>query len=109
MKTFDTQNNPEKILLVDDEEGLLTLLKIMLNKERYFNITCADTGQDALKKIQHNQYDLIILDVMLPDYSGFDLCAQIRLNTHTPIIFLSACASDFDKLSGLTIGGAMIT
>ncbi len=97
--------NEEKILIVDDEAGLLNLLKITLQKERYNNITCAVTAAQALEYIKSNTYDLILLDVMLPDLSGFDLCMEIRKLTFTPIIFLTACASDFDKLTGLTLGG----
>lgn len=97
-------NNPQ-ILLVDDEQGLLTLVKITLNKEEYHNITCAATGAEALRYIQGNQYDLIILDIMLPDCSGLDLCTEIRRHTTTPIIFLTAKSSDYDKLSGFAIGG----
>ncbi|UWD48587.1 response regulator transcription factor [Clostridioides difficile] len=97
--------NPERILIVDDEEGLLTLVKITLNKEQYHNITCVSTGTEALECIKNNQYDLIILDVMLPDYCGFDLCTKIRRQTIAPIIFLTARAGDYDKLSGLAIGG----
>lgn len=95
----------EKILLIDDEPGILTLLEITLKKERYNNINSAATGQQALMLIQKHAYDLILLDVMLPDMSGFDLCSEIRKYTNTPIIFITACASDFDKLTGLGIGG----
>jgi len=97
--------NPERIMLVDDEEGLLELLKISLAKERYHHIDTAATGAEAQKKVAGDQYDLIILDVMLPDCSGFDLCLEIRRHTVAPIIFLTACSSDFEKLSGLTLGG----
>jgi len=96
---------PERILLVDDEEGLLELLQISLAKERYHNVTTAVTGTEALQKVSTEQYDLIILDVMLPDRSGFDLCPEIRRHTVAPIIFLTACSGDFDKLSGLAVGG----
>lgn len=95
----------EKILLVDDEAGLLNLLKITLEKERYTDITCAMTATEALKLIQENTYDVIVLDVMLPDFSGFDLCTEIRKFCYTPIIFLTACGTDLDKLTGLTLGG----
>lgn len=95
----------EKILLVDDEAGLLELLKITLQKEGYNNITCAMTAVEALDLIKNNTYDLILLDVMLPDFSGFELCQEIRKHTYTPIIFLTARSSDYDKLSGLAIGG----
>lgn len=96
---------PEKILLIDDEEGLLKLLKITLQKEHYHNITCASTATQALNYVQQNNYDMILLDVMLPDFSGFELCSEIRKYTFAPIIFLTACATDFDKLTGLTLGG----
>lgn len=95
----------DKILLVDDEAGLLELLKITLQKEGYSDITCAMTAAQALDFIKSNTYDLILLDVMLPDFSGFDLCQEIRKYTYTPIIFLTARNSDYDKLSGLAIGG----
>ena len=95
----------EKILLVDDEEGLLELLKITLQKEGYLNITCAMTASQSLEYIKSNSYDLILLDVMLPDMSGFELCQEIRKHTYTPIIFVTARGSDYDKLSGLAIGG----
>ncbi len=95
----------EKILLVDDEAGLLDLLKITLQKERYQHIFCAGTAAEALELIKKNSFDLIILDVMLPDFSGFDLCSEIRKYTYAPIIFITACGSDYDKLNGLAIGG----
>lgn len=95
----------EKILLVDDEQGLLTLVKITLNKEGYENITTVETGAEALQAVERNLYDLILLDVMLPDYSGFDLCTEIRRYTTAPIIFLTARTSDYDKLTGFAIGG----
>lgn len=97
--------NNEKLLIIDDEAGLLNLLKITLQKERYTNITCIQTALEAMECIKKNSYDLILLDVMLPDMSGFDLCMEIRKYTYTPIIFLTACAGDFDKLTGLAIGG----
>lgn len=97
--------NPQRILIVDDEEGLLKLVKITLNKERYNNITCATTGTQAIQYIINSQYDLILLDIMLPDYSGLELCTEIRRYTATPIIFLTAKSSDFDKLTGFAVGG----
>ncbi|HBF0313671.1 TPA: response regulator transcription factor [Clostridioides difficile] len=101
----DKLENPERILIVDDEEGLLTLVKITLNKEHYNNVTCVSTGTKALECIENRQYDLIILDVMLPDYCGFELCAKIRVKTIAPIVFLTAKTGNYDKLSGLAIGG----
>ncbi len=95
----------EKILLVDDEAGLLELIKITLQKEGYSHIACAMTAAQSLDYVKSNSYDLILLDVMLPDMSGFELCQEIRKHSYTPIIFITARGSDYDKLSGLAIGG----
>jgi len=97
--------NTEKILIVDDEHGLLDMLKITFQKERFNNIDCAATAAAALEDIKNNEYDIILLDVMLLDFSGFELCSEIRKYSFAPIIFITACDGDFDKLRGLTIGG----
>ena len=95
----------EKILIVDDEVGILKLLEITLRKENFINIDAASTGKDTLQLVKENHYDIILLDIMLPDISGFELCTEIRKHTNTPIIFVSARSTDFDKLTGLGIGG----
>jgi len=95
----------EKILLVDDEKGLLDLLTATLRREHYTDLSTASTAAEALNMVKENEYDLILLDVNLPDFSGFELCQEIRRHSYTPIIFLTAMDSDFDKLQGLTIGG----
>ncbi|HDX9577063.1 TPA: response regulator transcription factor [Bacillus pseudomycoides] len=94
-----------KILVIDDEVGILKLLEITLRKENFIHIETASTGKDALQRIKETVYDIILLDIMLPDISGFELCTEIRKNTNTPIIFVSARSTDFDKLTGLGIGG----
>ncbi|TVX87070.1 response regulator transcription factor [Paenibacillus agilis] len=94
-----------KILAVDDEVGILKLLEITLKKENFTHIETSATGKDALHRIKENNYDIILLDIMLPDLSGFELCTEIRKLTNTPIIFISARSTDFDKLTGLGIGG----
>jgi len=94
-----------KILTVDDEIGILKLLDITLRKESFTNIDTASTGKDTLQLIKDNHYDIILLDIMLPDISGFELCTAIRNHTNTPIIFVSARSTDFDKLTGLGLGG----
>lgn len=95
----------EKILIVDDEVGILKLLEITLRKENFIKIDAASTGKDTLQLVKENHYDIILLDIMLPDISGFELCTEIRKHTNTPIIFVSARSTDFDKLTGLGIGG----
>lgn len=94
-----------KILVVDDEIGILKLLEITLRKEHFINIDTESTGKGGLQRIKENTYDIILLDIMLPDISGFELCTEIRKHTNTPIIFVSARSTDFDKLTGLGIGG----
>ena len=93
------------ILIVDDEIGILKLLEITLRKEHFINIDTSSTGKGTLQLVKDNHYDIILLDIMLPDISGFELCSEIRKHTYTPIIFVSARSTDFDKLTGLGIGG----
>lgn len=95
----------QRILIVDDEMGIVQMLETMLRKEGYTHIDSAFNGTDAIEKIQKNTYDLILLDVMLPDIDGFQLCRKMREITVVPILFLTARTSDFDKLTGLGIGG----
>ncbi|MEC0368473.1 MULTISPECIES: response regulator transcription factor [Paenibacillus] len=95
----------QKILIIDDEPGIVKMLETILRKEGYAAISCAFTGQEAMEKISHHSYDLIVLDVMLPDTDGFQLCQKIRRHTAVPILFLTARSSDLDKLTGLGIGG----
>lgn len=94
-----------KILLVDDEIAILTMLKTILTKEGFTNIDTATTAEEALSYCKQQSYDLILLDVMLPGQSGFDICPQIRQLTNAPIFFVTARTSDLDKLSGFALGG----
>jgi two-component system, OmpR family, alkaline phosphatase synthesis response regulator PhoP len=92
------------ILLVEDEENLQEALKLNLELEGY-EVTCASDGAAALKKVQGEHYDLILLDVMLPEVDGFEVCQNIRLhNLETPILMLSARAGSADRVTGLKKG-----
>lgn len=93
------------ILAVDDEIGILKLLEITLRKENFTHIDTVSSGKGALQRVKEKSYDMILLDIMLPDLSGFELCTEIRKHTNAPIIFISARSTDFDKLTGLGIGG----
>lgn len=95
----------EKILLIDDEQGILDMLVLTLKKENFIHITTAINGRETLNLIKNHSFDIILLDVMLPDIDGFELCRQIRNYTNTPILFVTARSSDLDKLTGLGIGG----
>ena len=94
-----------RILLVDDEKELLEMIRLLLEREGYTHIDCAFTGSQARSLIEKNLYDLIVLDVMLPDTTGFELCQEIRKRSTVPILFLTARTSDIDKLVGFGHGG----
>jgi two-component system alkaline phosphatase synthesis response regulator PhoP len=93
------------ILLVEDEENLQEALKLNLELEGY-EVTTADTGTGALKAIKNEYFDLIILDIMLPEMDGLTVCENIRMqNNDVPILFLSARNSSADRVLGLKKGG----
>src|SRR5262245_15236649 len=95
-----------KILIVDDEPSLLRLTGFGLEIEGYQVIT-AETGFDALKMVQTQSPDLVILDVMLPDMSGIEVCEGIRANPETadlPVIMLSARVQVADRIRGIKAG-----
>lgn len=93
----------EKILIVDDEKEIADLVALYLKNEGYTVFTCQN-GQEALACIEKEKLDMAILDVMLPDMSGFDICRKIRETKFYPIIMLTAKTQDMDKIMGLTIG-----
>lgn len=94
-----------KILLVDDDKSIVALIETVLHKEGYSNISKAYTGQEAVIKAKENLPDLIVLDIMLPDLDGYEICKQIRENSMVPIIFLSAKSDESDKLISYALGG----
>jgi len=94
----------EKILIVDDEKQICTLIKSFLEKEQYSIYTAYD-AESALELLNDVTPDLIILDVMLPDISGVDLCLLIRQKTQCPILFLSCKSEEIDKIIALSAGG----
>jgi len=98
---------PEKkasILLVEDEENLQEALKLNLELEGY-DVTCLGDGASALIKVKEEYFDLILLDVMLPELDGFDVSENIRLqNIETPILMLSARSGSADRVTGLKKG-----
>lgn len=92
------------ILLVEDEENLQEALKLNLELEDY-EVTCAYDGVEALKAVQQEHFDLMILDVMLPELDGISVCESIRLqNNDIPILILSAKNSSADRVLGLKKG-----
>lgn len=96
--------NNKHILLVEDEENLLKAIQLNLELEGY-SVNTATNGKDALSVFAKTKFNLIILDVMLPQMSGFEICEAIRkTDKTTPILFLTAKDSSTDKINGLKIG-----
>ena len=91
------------ILVVDDEPEIADLVEVYLQSEGCTVYKC-NTGTQALAVVNSRSVDLAILDVMLPDISGFVLCGEIRKDHHFPVLMLTAKAEDMDKITGLTIG-----
>lgn len=91
------------ILVVDDEKPIADLIELYLNNESY-TVLKFYNGQDALKCIENEKLDLAILDVMLPDVSGFSICRRIREKHNFPVIMLTAKGEEIDKITGLTLG-----
>jgi len=94
-----------RILIVDDEQDLCQLMKTSLTKEGFSEIEMAGTIEEGWKRFQDSEPNLVILDVMLPDGEGYDLCKKIRDVSRIPILFLSAKSDEVDKILGLAIGG----
>ncbi len=94
-----------KILLVDDEKDIVDLIEEVLQKDGFQTIQKAHTGWDALHSCREFQPDVIVLDVMLPDLDGLEVCKKIREFSYCPILFLSSKNDDIDKILGLSCGG----
>mgnify|MGYP002616288077 CR=1 FL=1 len=96
-------DSKKKILVVEDEKSISDIIRYNLEKEG-FSVYAAYDGEEALTKQAVLDPDLLLLDVMLPDISGFTLCGEIRKEHHFPVLMLTAKAEDMDKITGLTIG-----
>lgn len=93
----------QRILIVDDDENIAELISLYLIKE-CFSTEIAYNGRDALELVKSYDPDLILLDIMLPDIDGYDVCTEIRKTKLTPVIMLSAKGEVFDKVLGLKLG-----
>ena len=92
-----------KVLVVDDEKLIVKGLKFTLEQDN-MEVDVAYDGKEALEKARDNQYDIILLDVMLPELNGFEVCQQIRDFSDVPIIMITAKGDDMDKILGLEYG-----
>lgn len=93
----------EKILVVDDDNNICELLRLYLEKEGY-TVTLAKTGMQAVRTFAEQQPDLMLLDIMLPELDGWQVCREIRKYSNKPIIMLTAKGETFDKVLGLELG-----
>ena len=92
-----------KALVVDDEKLIVKGLKFSLEQEGY-EVDCAYDGQEAVDKAKETEYDIVLLDLMLPILTGYEVCQQIREFSDMPIIMLTAKGDDMDKILGLEYG-----
>ena len=94
-----------RILLVDDEKDIVDLIQEVLQKDGFQDIRRAGTGMDALQICREFQPEVVVLDIMLPDMDGIEVCRKIREFSHCSILFLSSRNDDIDKILGLSSGG----
>lgn len=94
----------EKVLIVDDEREISELIKFYLQKEN-FQVSTVYNGTSALKEVVEYKPDFIILDIMLPDIDGIELCLSLRRESNAPILFLSCKSEEIDKVLALSVGG----
>ncbi len=93
----------EKILVVDDDTNICELLRLYLEKDGY-EVSMANDGATAVKKFQEENPDLMILDIMLPELDGWQVCREVRKFSDKPIIMLTAKGETFDKVLGFELG-----
>ena len=98
-------NNLIYAILVDDEKDIADLIEEVLRQDRFQNIKKVYTGMDAVQVCREYQPDVIVLDIMLPDIDGIEVCRQIREFSFCSILFLSSKNDDIDKILGLSCGG----
>ena len=93
----------QHILVVDDDAMYTTMLRIILEAEGY-TVTMIESAVRALESLDFDEYDLILLDVVMPEMSGLDLCRLIRTTSRVPILFVTVCSGVADKARGLRAG-----
>jgi two-component system, OmpR family, response regulator len=94
---------PTRILLADDEQAILTLLSYPLRQDGY-EVVRASSGAEALERFHESDFDLVVLDVMMPNIDGLEVCKRLRATSSVPIIMLTAKTEEIDKVLGLELG-----
>src|SRR5699024_2191711 len=92
-----------KILVVDDEERIRRLIRMYLEREDFL-IEEADNGKDALDMALENDYDVILLDIMMPEMDGIEVCEELRKEKKTPVIMLTAKGEETNRVQGFESG-----
>lgn len=93
----------QKVLVVDDEKLIVKGIRFSLEQDG-MEVDCAYDGEEAMELARNNTYDMVLLDVMLPKMTGFEVCQQIREFSNVPIVMLTAKGEDMDKILGLDYG-----
>ena len=92
-----------KVLIADDNKQIVSILSEYCKKNN-FTVSTVFDGEAALKEIEENEFDIILLDVMMPKKDGFDICREVRTFSNVPIIMITARGEDYEKIMGLEIG-----
>ena len=106
-KQNNNKQNKQKILVVDDEPNIVNLIKLTL--QNHYNIVPAYSGEEALELIEKHNPELVLLDIMMPKMSGYEVLQKIRMNkvfTDVPVVFLTAKGEWKDKMKALSVGGS---
>jgi DNA-binding response OmpR family regulator len=94
---------PATILVVEDEEGIASVVRAYLERDG-FRVLCVGTGAAALSSLEHDRPQLVVLDIGLPDFDGFEVCRRIRARSTVPIVMLTARDDEVDRVAGLETG-----
>ena len=93
----------QRVLVVDDEKLIVKGIRFSLEQDN-MEVDCAYDGEEALEKLRANEYDMVLLDIMLPKLTGLEVCQQLREFSNVPVIMLTAKGDDMDKIMGLEYG-----
>ena len=92
-----------KVLIADDNKQIVSILSEYCKKNNFI-VSTVFNGEDALKEVEENKFDIVLLDVMMPKKDGFDVCREVRKFSNVPIIMITARGEDYEKIMGLEIG-----
>ena len=92
-----------KVLIADDNKQIVSILSEYCKKNNFI-VSTVFNGEDALKEVEEDKFDIVLLDVMMPKKDGFDVCREVRKFSNVPIIMITARGEDYEKIMGLEIG-----